>query len=208
VDNKVLIAGIAVVAVVVIIAVAAVMMNGGSDDSNKDYVVHDGNGGVDSDGNKTLKSKETVVMDNVFTNGSKSFNGWNTKADGTGTKYGPGANVMLGTKLYAQWVDGYKLTITHYPLIDMYISDDTRDMVKLEQLGTYLNKKGKATLYLGPADEVKLEGTWFTITKEGSLPITFQINMTGTDSCKLDVVEKAGKQYGSVEFTYHGDVDF
>lgn len=101
-DNKVIAIGAVVVVAILAVAAFAVIGNGGSDDSN--YVVYDGNGGKTSDGETTIKSTETVAASlNLFTRAGYECTGWNTKADGTGTSYGPNANVMHGVKLYAQW---------------------------------------------------------------------------------------------------------
>ena len=101
-DNKT-IAIIAVVAVALIaVAGCAVMFsNGGGDD--KEYVYYYANGGT-SDQGDVIKSKDTVVLGtNLFTRDGYVCTGYNDKKDGSGTSYGPNANVMLGTKLYAQW---------------------------------------------------------------------------------------------------------
>ncbi len=101
-DNKT-IAIIAVVAVALIaVAGCAVMFsNGGGDD--KEYVYYYANGGTSSEGDM-IKSTSTVVLgNNLFTRDGYVCIGYNDKKDGSGTSYGPNANVMLGTKLYAQW---------------------------------------------------------------------------------------------------------
>ncbi|MBR4243882.1 MAG: hypothetical protein IKQ14_00610 [Candidatus Methanomethylophilaceae archaeon] len=101
-DNKT-IAIIAVVAVALIaVAGCAVMFsNGGGDD--KEYVYYYANGGTSSEGDM-IKSTSTVVLgNNLFTRDGYVCTGYNDKKDGSGTSYGSNANVMLGTKLYAQW---------------------------------------------------------------------------------------------------------
>lgn len=48
----------------------------------------------------------TLVSKNGFTAAGYTFTGWNTKADGTGTKYMEGASITVGETpvvLYAQW---------------------------------------------------------------------------------------------------------
>ena len=42
-----------------------------------------------------------------FTNGTKYFIGWNTKADGTGTAYDDRGTLSKNETLYAMWSDGY-----------------------------------------------------------------------------------------------------
>ena len=100
--DKKIIAIIAVVAVAIVaIAAAAVAMGGG--EKSKDYVYYDGNGGT-LGGQTTYQTTDTVCMDNdLFTRDGYVCTGYNTKKDGSGTAYSGGANVMLGTKLYAQW---------------------------------------------------------------------------------------------------------
>ena len=54
-----------------------------------------------------------TVADNTYTNGDMEFTGWNTKADGNGTAYAPGAvfTVTENVTLYAQWKsDAYTIT--------------------------------------------------------------------------------------------------
>ena len=101
-DNKT-IAIIAVVAVALIaVAGCAVMFNNGGGD-DKEYVYYYANGGTSSEGDM-IKSTSTVVLgNNLFTRDGYVCTGYNDKKDGSGTSYGPNANVMLGTKLYAQW---------------------------------------------------------------------------------------------------------
>jgi hypothetical protein len=85
----------------VAIAAAAVTMGGG--EKSKDYVYYYGNGGT-LGGETTYQSTSTVCEENdLFTREDYICTGYNTKADGSGTAYSEGANVMLGTKLYAQW---------------------------------------------------------------------------------------------------------
>ena len=52
-----------------------------------------------------MKNTPTALNANIFTRSYYTFNGWNTKADGTGTSYSDGAEVSLtgSITLYAQW---------------------------------------------------------------------------------------------------------
>ena len=70
---------------------------------------------------------DVIVKDNAFTITGYTFNGWNTKADGSGTSYSKGDAYTLladvdGEKpnvLYAQWVKtdaSAKYTVEHYKL--------------------------------------------------------------------------------------------
>ena len=58
----------------------------------------------------------TIIKENKFTRKGYAFTGWNTKADGSGASYQPGASVSnLATSgdvtLYAQWAPIYKVTL-------------------------------------------------------------------------------------------------
>ncbi len=54
---------------------------------------------------KVEEKKETTLTTNAFTRTDYTFNGWNTKADGSGTSYANEAKVTLLANLtiYAQW---------------------------------------------------------------------------------------------------------
>ena len=132
--SKTAIAAIAVVAVVAIgggIAAAILMNQSGEDDSK--FVIYDGNGQKMKDGGTVLKTTDLKVKgDDVFDNPAKHFLVWNTKADGTGTKYSPGDDVTLGTKLYAVW-GSYQMAAGNIMLtasnlgLTLYASDDISD---------------------------------------------------------------------------------
>lgn len=70
-------------------------------------ITYDANGGTGDVGTQTtLQSIEAAITpENVPTREYYQFVGWNTKADGTGTSYGDGANITIteDTTLYAQW---------------------------------------------------------------------------------------------------------
>lgn len=56
---------------------------------------------------QTVPYGESATLNaNTFTRLKYTFNGWNTKADGSGTAYGDSASLTLmeDTTLYAQWV--------------------------------------------------------------------------------------------------------
>lgn len=65
-----------------------------------------GNGGTDSDGNKSAHTYENQIPITTFTCEGKTFNGWNTAKDGSGTAYKAGDTVeYVGyIMLYAQWI--------------------------------------------------------------------------------------------------------
>lgn len=76
-------------------------------------IIFDANGGTGSMTNQVLVAPGGNLAANTFTNGDELvFDGWNTKADGTGTKYADGANYAVAsdaeiktTVLYAQWTE-------------------------------------------------------------------------------------------------------
>jgi hypothetical protein len=84
------------------------------------YVVsYDGNGAtsgsVPADTNRYLTGSTVFVQGNTggLAWADHIFLGWNTKADGTGTDYRPGATFVTGTAsttLYARWTIGYSVT--------------------------------------------------------------------------------------------------
>ena len=81
-------------------------------------VTFDANGGTGEMPAQTVTNRtETPLNANTFTrDNGYVFNGWNTKADGTGESYPDKANVELTSdlKLYAQWYQA-QVTVTFYP---------------------------------------------------------------------------------------------
>ena len=66
-------------------------------------------GSVPVDGNTYDENDEVTVLSNsgsLVKSDGYEFYGWNTKSDGTGTFYAPGAtfNISAATNLYAQWI--------------------------------------------------------------------------------------------------------
>ena len=62
--------------------------------SSSYLVVFHSNNGLDEETNQTFNLGESQRLAfNSFTNGTLSFSGWNTSADGTGIRYGDGALV-------------------------------------------------------------------------------------------------------------------
>ncbi|MBR5930878.1 MAG: Ig-like domain-containing protein, partial [Lachnospiraceae bacterium] len=78
---------------------------------------YDANGGTGSMSSQTNKTTYTVKT-NSFTKEGFEFTKWNTKADGTGTDYEPGASITLteDTTLYAQWTKATTVDHTVYVL--------------------------------------------------------------------------------------------
>jgi uncharacterized repeat protein (TIGR02543 family) len=101
----------------VVLALAFVLPGCGGSGSNSNHsvtytVTYNGNGNtggsvpVDSTG---YRAGDTVTLQGAgdLIKTGHSFAGWNTKADGTGTTYGPEATFAMGTTnvtLYAKWV--------------------------------------------------------------------------------------------------------
>ena len=69
-------------------------------------ITFDANGGEGTMAAQTVEpNKAADLIANTFTRADYDFAGWNTAADGTGTKYDDKANITVGenTTLYAQW---------------------------------------------------------------------------------------------------------
>ena len=67
---------------------------------------NNGGSGTMTDTNSPYFENSTVTTKtNAFTNGTQSFTGWNTEANGSGTPYAAGDNFTIteNTTLYAQW---------------------------------------------------------------------------------------------------------
>ena len=76
----------------------------------------DANGGTGTMNSIEIAANvSTALPNNSFTKENYEFNGWNTKADGTGTNYSNASQISLGDKqnvtLYAQWI-GEQRTVT------------------------------------------------------------------------------------------------
>ena len=60
---------------------------------------------------------DVPVAENGYTNVGYTFTGWNTEADGSGTRYAEGSTIKMvegGLTLYAQWeISNYTLTVEH-----------------------------------------------------------------------------------------------
>ena len=84
------------------------------DPSNEFTVSYNANGGTGAPAaQKMYQGRETALSSAVPTRSGYTFNGWNTKADGTGTAYSAGGTIVLNSNvtLYAQWKsDSYTLT--------------------------------------------------------------------------------------------------
>ncbi len=106
-----------------------------------------------------LSTTYTKLNTNTFTRSGYTFNGWNTKANGSGTSYSDGASVNLSadTTLYAQWKSQYVAPVvtksyqTFTVHMDSYIYDGTAHEVTIN--GTTV---GKVIYYYYNADTDKL----------------------------------------------------
>ena len=83
------------------------------------YVHYNANGGTGTMNDSYVDRTNptfTVPANTTFTNGSWTFDTWNTKADGTGDTYAPGSSMTISsdTTLYAQWKGVAKIGNTHY----------------------------------------------------------------------------------------------
>ena len=69
-------------------------------------VTYDANGGRGTMASQTVNAGDSVtIRSNAFTRSNYAFDGWNTRADGRGTSYGPGDSLTVNGNitLYAQW---------------------------------------------------------------------------------------------------------
>lgn len=165
-------------------------------DPIKYTVTYDANGGSGSmsDPNSPYTSNSTVtVLSNSFTGPvvsevTQEFARWNTKADGSGTNYNPGATFSMpkeNVTLYAQWIAPCteKATMDDVVLNAAYVPGENR--IKLEMLSD--------VAVLGGCD----------ITDYGFVYSTSVANPTiGADNCTKIVV---GNEYTSagddIEYT-------
>ncbi len=198
------------VALVIVVGAVAVIVAGMGSNQTKDYVVYDGNGGKDSEGKTTVNSTMTEAMSNIFTNEGKVFIGWNTKADGTGTKIDVGENVTMGMTLYAQW-SKYSLTIENIAYVLMglsaYLTDDTHQMVKQSTFQIPLSEKGVAVISFATWDEVTVNTVTGEFTgKVGIFNTSLKFNITGADDIAYSV-DTDGK-VASISIAYSGNVVF
>ena len=89
------------------------------------YKIHfDANGGTGMMTDQQVKIGETTTLkQNSFTNGDKAFSGWNTEADGSGTRYSNKQSITdIGNNgdtitLYAEWKESFNYYV-HYDAND------------------------------------------------------------------------------------------
>ena len=93
------------------------------------------NGGTDSNIVDNANSHGYyTIKENTFDNTDYIFDSWNTKADGTGTRYVPKQGIYLTSNLvlYAKWKTAPLVSSTYYPnggtgaaIVDVVLSDTT-----------------------------------------------------------------------------------
>lgn len=77
-----------------------------SEPSTTYTIIYNANEGKDAPANQTKSAGETITLQTAKpTREGYEFTGWNTKADGSGTKYASGGNYVAdeNVTLYAQW---------------------------------------------------------------------------------------------------------
>ena len=78
------------------------------------YNANGGSGSTPTDSRTYLDGQSATILGNTtgMTNGTKSFAGWNTAADGSGDAYATGETLLMSgaTTLYAVWSDSYTIT--------------------------------------------------------------------------------------------------
>jgi hypothetical protein len=121
----------------------------------KDYsITYNANGGSGSmEPTEGAVGSTVMVKYNIFIKAGKAFNGWNTKADGSGTPYTEGQQITLNSNmtLYAQWVDAFTYSIKDYS------EDKTNKYIDLIGLKTSVaDYKKKFTLGTGVTIEVDI----------------------------------------------------
>ena len=209
-DNKVAVAIAAVIALLLVGGVVAVIISGMGSNEKSDEVVYDGNGGKDSQGQSTVKSKMTEAIPNLFTNGEKKFTHWNTKADGSGKSFDVGENVTMGMTLYAQWAD-HKLTITNigYVLtgLGVYLTDNSHQMARQTTFEFAIGDSGAAVITFAFWDSVTVDPvTGIFSGKISGINNTLKFNITGANSIEYSV-SSDGKM-AMIGITYSGNVVF
>jgi hypothetical protein len=209
-DNKVAVAIAAVIALLLVGGVIAVIISGMGSNEGSEEVTYNGNGGTDSQGQSTVKSKMTEAIPNLFTNGEKKFTHWNTKADGSGKSFDVGENVTMGMTLYAQWAD-HKLTITNvgYVLtgLGVYLTDDTHSMAKQTTFEFALSDSGAAVISFAFWDSVTVDPvTGLFSGKISGWDCSLKFTITGANDIEYSV--STDGKVANIAFNYTGNVVF
>lgn len=202
------------VTIVVIVVVGAAVVLSFDDDSDivTEGVNYHGNGGRLSDGNDVYGVTSHTVSDNRFINEGANFNCWNTKADGTGTRYNVGDHIDYAsgksTDLYAIWdsssifrmtsvinyfslyYEGQKLVITNDFLLPS--SGSMGISVQADETGGVFQIIDDHTIVYQIDDGTSIAS------------YTLILNFTGTTQCKFDIID--GTPVVSIEFDGTTDV--
>ena len=168
---------------IVVIAVAVVGL-GNSNDVPSDVVRYDGNGGT-YDGKTTMDSKTTEALPYLFEKDGYSMDSWNTKADGSGTKYLKGQTVSFGTLLYAQWTDANYLTGTNLYTDDfnLYVGERGSSEISLLDNQTVKLPTKNAVLVIGTpnsGDVLSVDDNNDVIITNGASKKTLSLSFSGT----------------------------
>lgn len=210
--NTKVLAGVVAV-VIIIVAVVAVGLSMKGDDSNTGFtgVVYDGNGGTTSNGDTTFRLTSHEVYTNMFTNNGYCFDGWNTKADGTGQAYTPGSHIDYGdhkyVTLYAQWTYGINLGLSSIVGLSYYIVDGDGQSYAIKYDNNPLPKDGAAGIaVLAPSGTtwVKNSDGSFTGTN-GNTTYTLRVSLENATVASAEVSSKNPAMV-AVLFTYSGNV--
>lgn len=208
-NSKTIIAAVIVVIAVVAVAIA---INSGGDDENKGYtgVVYEGNRGKTLNGDDTFRLTSETVMSNMFTNGDKVFNGWNTKADGTGTSYKAGDSISYPehgyVTLYAQLAYGLNIA-TSSGDCQYYLLETGKDPTHITGGSVALPSDGTAGLAIfAPEGTVWVKNTDHTFTgTNGNVTYRLTVSLEGCDTVQAEV-NSADPSIVIISFTYSGSV--
>ncbi|MBQ7547744.1 MAG: RICIN domain-containing protein [Clostridia bacterium] len=126
-------------------------------------VSYNANGGSGAPGSQTKLHDVTLKLSSTKpTRGTYNFTGWNTKANGSGTSYAPGANYTANASvtLYAQWSPP-KVSVSE----GVYVIHNVRDMSKvLDIQGNSTARGANIQLY----DDLLNQAQKFRVVKSGS----------------------------------------
>lgn len=110
------------------------------------YLGYDANGATGTVAAKygyNLTTSATIADSSSLSRDGYGFTGWNTKADGTGTTYNPGASYTFGTSslmLYAQWMKlatvTVAITIPGYQSTSVQQNGETVTSLTMDKDGT------------------------------------------------------------------------
>lgn len=160
-------------------------------------VLYDANGGKGAmtDPNSPYNKNDSVLVAQCgFTNGTRKFVEWNTKADGSGTTYVPGDRFYIkdNITLYAIWGNEPqkpKATATRKPTAAPNKSTDSSSSAKIGSTHTIKKAKYKVTssnkvTYMGTTDKKAKKITIpDTVVIKGK---TYKVTAVGGNVCKVN----------------------